>query len=94
MRKLRHIFGKHFPFGLQRPLFLAGLLIAVSFFSIHRVAGKFDMLDNWGFDQGGEDGFRQGNFVGDDADLIVTRMSLSEGGICWLLQVLMKLTGR
>ena len=38
------------------------------------------MLENWGFDQGGEDGFRQGNFVGDDADLIVTKMSLSEGG--------------
>ena len=80
MRKLRHIFGIHFPFGLQRPCFSASLLIAVFFLSLNQVVGKFDMLENWGFDQGGEAGFRQGNFVAEDAELIVTKMSLNEGG--------------
>ena len=37
------------------------------------------MLENWGFDQGGEIGFRQGNFVGDDTELILTKMSLNQG---------------
>ena len=32
----------------------------------------FDVLENWGFEQGG--GLRQGNFVGEDANLVLVDM--------------------
>ena len=42
---------------------------------VHSSFAEFDMLSNWGFEQGEGVGFRQGNFVGDDAEIVVTDSS-------------------
>ena len=79
MRKLKNIYGTHLSLARQRSLKSVTLLVTFSLLSLSQVLGKFDMLENWGFDQGGEIGFRQGNFVGDDTELILTKMSLNQG---------------
>jgi hypothetical protein len=41
-----------------------------------RAWGLFDLQENWGFDQGG--GYRQGNFVGEDASLVLVDQAWDE----------------
>ena len=38
----------------------------------------FDRVENWGFDQGG--GYRDGNFLGEDSELVVTCMKINPEG--------------
>ena len=52
-------------------LFCFGLWIPSS-------SAGFQQIGSWGFDQGG--GFRQGNFVGEDADLILVDMAWNPEG--------------
>ena len=49
------------------------ILFCTSFSTLH----AFDRVEKWGFDQGG--GYRMGNFIGEDVNLVVTGMELSPG---------------